>query len=79
MRSLGDVLSAKNFSEPKEIGVIKKYVKDIFKSDAQVTIHPKQIVISVNSAALAGTLRLHLHELAKLCQTDKRLTIRIGR
>ncbi len=78
MDNLKDLLPGHKFIEPKEIKIIKKYMHDKFQSDAGVEIKPSQIVISVQGAALAGTLRLELHELAELCKTDKRLVIRIG-
>ena len=78
MSSIGDILAKKGFDEPKEIKIIKKYVRDNFQSDVIITIQPKQIVIAASSAALAGTLRLHSYELAQLCQTNKRLIFRVG-
>jgi len=79
MSSIGDILAQKDFEEPEEIGIIKKFVRDKFKSDVSVTVQPKQIIIAAKSAALAGTLRLHSYELAKVCQTDKRFIFKIGR
>lgn len=78
MDSLSNILSRKNFDEPVEVRIIKQFVQDNFKSPAEVLMQEKQIVISVRGAALAGSLRLHIHQLSKLCQTDKRLIIRIG-
>lgn len=77
--SLADILSNKQFSEPSEIGIIKDFIKEKFQSAASVTVQTNQILIIVSGAALAGSLRMHLHELQKLCNTDKRLVIRIGR
>lgn len=76
--SLADILGRQRFEEPPEVKIIKDFVQDKFKSNASVTIQTHQIIIGVSSAALAGTLRMHLHELQKLCQTEKRLVIRIG-
>jgi hypothetical protein len=42
-----------------------------------VTMQATQIVVMVKGASLAGALRMRLHELQTLCQTDKRLVIRI--
>jgi len=53
-------------------------VRQKFKSDALVAIREQQIIITVKGAALAGTLRMHAYELKKLCQTEKRLVIRIS-
>lgn len=75
--SIADLLAKKNFGEPTEVQVIKHFLKENFRSDCQVSIKPNQIIINVAGAALAGTLRLRLHELQALCQTEKRLVIRI--
>jgi len=76
--SIADILSGQKFEEPPEIAVIKQFMADKFQSVGKVTVGPGQIIITVASSALAGTLRMHLHELKRLCQTQKRLVIRIG-
>ncbi len=78
MARIGDLLDSSKFAEPPEIKVIKDYVQDQFKSEVSVAVGPKQIVIMVASSALAGALRMHLHQLQRLCETDKRLVIRIN-
>ncbi len=78
MDGIKNILAQKEFIEPPEIGIIKSFVGDKFNQLPTVTIQEKQIIIGVSSAALAGTLRMHLHELQALCQTKKRLVIRIG-
>lgn len=77
MSSIGDVLAKRNLQEPPETGLIKKYVKEKFNANVSVTVQDKQIIIAAKSAALAGTLRLHSMELAKVCQTDKKLVFKI--
>ncbi|HSX53487.1 MAG TPA: hypothetical protein VLF90_03935 [Patescibacteria group bacterium] len=76
--SISNILADK-WDEPPEIQTIKDYVRQKFKVDVGVTIHDKHITISTSSAALAGTLRMQLHELQKELKTDKKLVIRIGR
>jgi hypothetical protein len=76
--SLGDLLNKSKFREPEEIGIIKSFVQEKYKTTPSVTIGQTQIIIGVPNAALAGTLRPHLHELKALCQTKKRLLIRIN-
>ena len=78
MSSITDILASKNFDEPPEIQIIKQYVKDNYSEDVSVEIRSDQIIIVVPNAALAGTLRLESHKLAELCQTKKRLVLRIG-
>lgn len=77
--NIGDILAGKgNFKEPPEIRIIKSFVNEKYKTLPQVIIQDTQIIIGVTNAALAGALRMHLHELKELCQTKKRLVIRIG-
>lgn len=77
--SLADIFRQQRFEEPPEIVIIKDFIHEKFQSTASVTVRTNQIVIGVSSAALAGALRMYLHELQELCQTEKRLVIRIGR
>jgi len=75
---LGNLLDKSKFTEPPEIKVIKDYIQQNFKTDVSVAVGSKQITIIVKSAALAGTLRMHLHKLQQLIDSDKRLVIRIS-
>jgi len=77
-QSLNDLLANK-FDEPPEIAIIKNYVQRHFKTAVGVTLHDTQIVINAPGAALAATLRMHIHDLKQELKTDKRLVIRIGR
>lgn len=65
-------------SEPAAIKLIKDYVKSEFNSRVEVMVRDRDIVIDVPNASLANTLRLRGPQLKKLCQTDKKLTFRIG-
>jgi hypothetical protein len=78
MDSLFSILSDRNFDEPPEIAGIKKYVKDEFKTDVNVQVREKDIIIIVPNAALANTLRLRGPDIKRRCQIDKRLTFRIA-
>jgi hypothetical protein len=75
---LGNLLPQDKFKEPPEVRIIKDFVMAKFQQPVQITVQPVQINIQVKSAALAGALRVHLHELQELCRTEKRLIIRIG-
>lgn len=75
--SMADILGKREFHEPKEIQIIKTFVRKEFGADCSVKISDRAIVILVDSAALAGSLRMQLHTLAKECGTKKRLVIRI--
>jgi len=76
-KSLADILGSR-WDEPPEIQAIKRYVQQNFDAFVQVTIQPKQIIISADSAALAASLRLHIYPLQQAVKTDKRLVIRIS-
>ncbi len=78
MDNLGDLLPSRKFTQPPEIKIIKKFVRDKFDEEVGVEAKPNAIVINAPNAALAGTLRMHLHELSEICQTDKRLVVKIG-
>jgi hypothetical protein len=78
MSSIADILANKQYDEPTEVQVIKEFVRESFKSNVSVTMQQKQIIITTPSAALAGTLRMHVHTITELCGTDKRLVFRIG-
>lgn len=75
--SLQELLQNKNFDEPPEIKIIKDFLRTHYNSDCDVTVQPQLIVIAVKGAGLAGALRVRLHDLKTLCNTDKRLMIRI--
>ncbi len=76
--SIGDILGGRTHKEPAESIIIKGFLHDKFQASAVITMQERQIIIGVKGAALAGTLRMHLHELKELCQTEKRLVIRIS-
>ena len=75
--SLFDILAGKDFSEPPEIAAIKRYITEHFQEDSEVIAREREILITVPSAALAGTLRFHVRKLQSAAQTQKRLVIRI--
>lgn len=75
---IASILGRRRYDEPDESQIIRRFVQEKFNSDAGVLIGERQIVITVHGAALAGTLRMHLHDLKKLCRTQKRLIIRIN-
>jgi len=76
--AIGDILPDR-FDEPPEVSIIKDFIRKEYRQPSTVLVQPNQIVITVQSAALAGTLRMRLPELKELCRTDKRLMLRIGR
>ncbi len=78
MSSIADILASRAREEPAEIAIIKEFVRETFRSQVSVSMQTRQIIITTPSAALAGSLRMHSHTLRELCQTDKKLIIRIG-
>jgi hypothetical protein len=78
MDSLGSLLGDQKFVEPPEVMAIKDYVQDKYKSAVKVLVTDRQITIITSSAALAGTLRMELHNLQEQLKTDKKLTLRIS-
>lgn len=78
MDNLSDILMRKNFDEPQEIGIIKRYVQEHFDVQVGVKVQPKIIVITARNSSLVGRLRMHTVQLQRACQTDKRIIFRIG-
>ena len=78
MQSLFDIMGSKDFGVPAEVTEIKAYVQRFFKVDVGVGVQERTIVITTGSAALAGSLRPHLHKLQKILNTEKKLIIRIS-
>jgi hypothetical protein len=78
MDDLASLLANKNFEEPPEIAAIKQYIRDTFDADAQVHVREKDIIVSVNSAALASRLRFATQPLKAAAATDKRIVLRIN-
>lgn len=76
--ALSDILAGRFDDEPTEIKAIKNYVHDNFGESVAIAVRNKQLVITTQSAALAGALRPHLYKLQKICGKGYRLTIKIG-
>lgn len=79
MESLGDLLAKRQLpQEPEEIRLIKAFIADTFDEAASVAIKDDSLIVTVASAALAGTLRMRLRQLQKIAQTQKRIVLRIS-
>lgn len=77
--SIADILGGRAKSdEPPEFQVIKRYMMKHFKVVPKLSIGTKKIIIGVPNSAVAGALRMSLHELQEACQTENKLIIRIG-
>lgn len=75
--SIGSLLSGRAYDQPPEVEIIKRFVSHKFRAQVSVTVRDRDILIITGSGALAGALRQHLLELQELCDTKKRLVIRI--
>ena len=78
MDSLQDLLGRYAPKEPAEIAPIKQYIDEHFQATCLVAVKDSAIIVTVYSAALAGTLRFHMRKLQASSATDKRIIIRIG-
>lgn len=78
MDNLADILGRKDFDEPAEIAIIKRYVYEHFGVEVAVRVQPKVIIIYARSAPLVNSLRLQTWQLQRACQTEKKFVFRIG-
>lgn len=79
MESLQDLLGKYTPQEPPEIAAIKSYVEEHFSTTPRVALQGESaIIITVQSAALANTLRFHITKLQEACDTTRRIVLRIG-
>jgi len=74
--SLGDILGNRKSAEPPEFTEIRRFIRERFGSDCRLQLQNGQIVIIVAGSALAGSIKLELHELEE--RTGKKLRLRIG-
>lgn len=79
MDSLQEILGKKDFTPPDEVAVVKEYVLRRYNSKCSVKLERQVIIVRVPSSALAATLQLERHQIAKsLGLIDKELVIRNG-
>ena len=77
MDNLSDILSNKDFGQPGEIVAIKEYIRRHYQKEVDVRVEPRSIIISASSSSLLSTLRLHVPDLQKAADTEKRLLFRM--
>jgi hypothetical protein len=75
--SLADILQNRDFDEPPESRVIKRYLYEQFQVAVEVIIRDKDILVTVTSAPLANIIRLRSRLLQTIAETDKRIVVRI--
>lgn len=78
MDSVQELLGRFARQEPDEVTAIRRYIVETFESPVRIALHEKTLIITVESAALANTLRFRTLELQKIAKTSKRLVFRIG-
>lgn len=79
MDNIADLLARRKPNEPPEIRAIKDYVQQHFKESVHVMVRERDIVITVRSSALAGTLRMRTVDLTKLVgSNEKQFVFRVG-
>ncbi len=76
--SLFDLLGSKNFDEPTEATIIKRFVQEKYQKTVSVTVREKDIIIAASSASFANALRMQTTQLQRAVGTQKRLIFRIG-
>lgn len=76
MQGIADILHAKDFDEPREAAAIKAYVQDHYNRKVRVVVEPKVLIVSAESSALIGSLRLNLPALQKASGSEKRIILR---
>lgn len=77
MDNLSDILARKDYDEPSESIIIKRYVHEHFDIDVSVKVTKEVIMVYVRSASLMNTLRLQTVQIQRACQTEKRIVFRI--
>lgn len=78
MGDIADILSKKNYGEPPEIAALKKYVLEHFQANVSINVRNDAFILSVDSASLAGTLRMHSQQIIENCNITKKLIFKIG-
>ena len=78
MDDIAKLLPYDKFEQPVEIEKIKNYVKEKYNYSVSVIMRERDIILSVENASLASTLRLNIVDLMETCGLSKKIIIRIG-
>jgi hypothetical protein len=78
MDNISSLLNAKGLNQPEEIKLLKNYVLKKYNEKVGVLIRDKDIVILVNSSALANSLRLNQTDLKDKCKITKKILFRVA-
>lgn len=77
MDSIQTLLSGRAPTEPPEIQLVKRYLRETYQAKAEVVVTEREIAVTVSSAALANTLRLRAGDIQKACNLTKRLRFKL--
>ena len=77
MDSINKILIDKSFDPPSEIDQLKRFIRDNYQAEAQISVSGQRIIISVDSSALAGSLRLRMPEIKRKLDIKQELSLRI--
>lgn len=75
---LGDILQDRNYSEPPEIQLIKEFVKNEVGIVPTVKVTPDTLIVTLPSAAAAGTLRFKLFQLQRQLGHTRKIILKIS-
>lgn len=76
--SLGDIMKDRNYSEPPEVQAIKDFVNNEVGIVPAVAVTKNSFIVTLPSAAAAGTLRFRLFQLQRQLGHDRRIIIKIS-
>jgi hypothetical protein len=75
---LGDILQNRNYSEPPEIATIKEFVLKEVGITPTVKVTKETFIVTLPSAAAAGTLRFRLFQLQRQLGHSRKIILKIG-
>jgi hypothetical protein len=75
--SISDILGARGLSEPPEIKIIKDFVHNEVGLTPDVRVTSTSFIVSVSSAAAAGTLRFKLFQLQRQLGNQRKIILKI--
>lgn len=76
--SLQDIMKGRNYGEPPEVKIIKDFVMSVIGVTPRVSVRNESFIITLPSAAAAGSLRVHVFRLQSKVGMNKRIILRIG-
>ncbi len=78
MDDISQILNRSKIKKPDLITNIKSFVMEKYKAEVKVSLKPKTIIISSESASLINSLRLNARELINQYNITETIIFRIG-